>query len=81
MLTNWEKLVKFGNDLWYLFTEYSVIVFANLCFIALLLNTVAMVKNEDPEVKKYKRANMFSLLFFGLSVLSFFIKILVNRSK
>lgn len=81
MLTNWEKLVKFGNDLWYLFTEYSVVVFANLCFIILLLNTLAMVKNEDPEVKKHKRLNMYSLLFFALGVFAFFLKILLNRSK
>jgi hypothetical protein len=40
-----------------------------------------MVKNEDPEVKKHKRLNMYSLLFFALGVFAFFLKILLNRSK
>jgi len=78
MLTNWEKLVKFGNDLWYLFTEYSVLFFANLCFIALLFNTLAMVKSKDENVKKYKHANIFSLIFFALAIFTFFVKILIK---
>jgi hypothetical protein len=79
MPTNWEKLTKFGNDLWYLLTEYGVIGCMNLCFIILLINTLSMKKNQDEEVQKYKNLNIISLIFFALGIFSFFIKILIQR--
>ena len=79
MPTNLEKLTKFGNDIWSLFTEYGIIFFMNICFIILLINTLSMRKNKDDEVQKYKNLNMISLVFFSLGVFTFFIKILLQR--
>jgi hypothetical protein len=79
MPTNWEKLTKFGNDIWNVFTENGIVFFMNMCFIILLINTLSMSKNKDEEVQKYKYLNMISLIFFALGVFSFFIKILLQR--
>jgi predicted small integral membrane protein len=79
MPTNWEKLTKFGNDIFNLFTEYGIIICMNICFIILLINTLSMRKNKDEEFQKYKNLNMISLLFFALGVFTFFIKILLQR--
>ena len=79
MLTNYEKLVKFGNDLWYLFTENGIIFFMNISFVILLINTLGMSKSKDDDIQKYRSANMYSLLFFAIGIFTFFIKILLKR--
>ena len=79
MPTNYEKLVKFGNDLWYLLSENGVIFFMNVCFLILLLNTLSMSKSEDENIQKYRKANIYSLVFFALGIFTFFIKILLKR--
>jgi hypothetical protein len=79
MPTNYEKLIKFGNDLWYLFSENGVIFFMNVCFLILLLNTLSMTKSEDKKKKKYRNANIYSLVFFAFGIFTFFIKILLKR--
>jgi len=79
MPTNYEKLIKFGNDLWYLFSENGIIFFMNVCFLILLLNTLSMTKSEDENIQKYRNANIYSLVFFALGIFTFFIKILLKR--
>jgi len=79
MSVHYDKLVKFGNDLWYLFTENGVIFFMNISFIILIINTLSMVKNKDENIQKYKTANIYTLMFFAFGVLTFFLKILLNR--
>jgi hypothetical protein len=81
MSTNYEKLVKFGNDLWYLLTENGIIFFMNLCFVILLINTLAMSKSKDEKIQTYKNLNMYSLAFFALGIFTFFLKILFKMNK
>ena len=79
MSSNYDKLIKFCNDLWNLFTENGVIFFMNISFVILIINTLSMTKNEDENIQKYRKANIYTLIFFALAILTFFIKILLNR--
>jgi hypothetical protein len=80
MSSNYDKLIKLGNDLWYLFNEYGIIFLMNTSFLILLINTLSMSKNKDKNkyIQIYRNANMFTLLFFALSIFCFVIKILTN---